>query len=82
MTCNYLQDLKNNVFFLRCIYFYFQPIRPTFFSDIFIVSNSFDLKNTKKRYLHKKNIYFRSNWTTKKKYIQLDKRREDAIVSV
>lgn len=73
--------LENKGFVIRCIYFIFNQLG-LLFSDIFTVSNSFDLKNTKKRYLHKKNIYLRTNWTTKKKYIQLDKRREDAIVSV
>ncbi len=72
---------ENKSFLTRCLYYIFNQLG-LIFSDIFTVSNTFDLKNTKKRYIHKKNIHLRTNWIMKKKYKPLNERREDAIVSV
>ena len=52
------------------------------FSNLFTVSNSYDLINTKKTYLFTKNISIRTNWIIKKDFYPFDERRDNAIVSV
>ena len=58
--------LENKGFVIRCIYFIFNQLG-LLFSDIFTVSNSFDLKNTKKRYLITKKYLFKNQLDYKKK---------------
>jgi len=52
------------------------------FSNLFTVSNSYDLINTKKTYLFTKNISIRTNWIIKKDFYPFEERRDNAIVSV
>ena len=52
------------------------------FSNLFTVSNSYDLINTKKTYLFTKNISIRTNWIIKKDFYPFDERCDNAIVSV
>ena len=71
---------KRNLLRLFLIYLYQQIT--ILFSDLYTVSSNADLKNTKKRFLTKKNIFLLENWVGEVEYVNHENRLQKEILSV